>query len=170
VRYVLVPHRRTNLCYLLCRSKPVKPCHQRCVETCSHEQPARRHPRGLGGSRSRSEVCAWGTRRGRCVNGWRLAIGAVLLLLVVRLLQGGGRSFCFCLWFGFYKVVAVSETGADADGGSGRAWRHRLPQRKQCLNSAKQCSPGLTSPGSKTRKWHRSIDRIPVRAINHHCR
>jgi uncharacterized membrane protein YeaQ/YmgE (transglycosylase-associated protein family) len=97
-------------------------------------------------------------------------IGAVLLLLVVRLLQGGGRSFCFCLWFGFYKVVAVSETGADADGGSGRAWRHRLPQRKQCLNSAKQCSPGLTSPGSKTRKWHRSIDRIPVRAINHHCR
>jgi uncharacterized membrane protein YeaQ/YmgE (transglycosylase-associated protein family) len=97
-------------------------------------------------------------------------IGAVLLLLVVRLLQGGGRSFCFCLWFGFYKVVAVSETGADADGGSGRAWRHRLPQRKQCLNSAKQCSPGLTSPGSKTRKWHRSIDRIPVRAINYHCR
>ena len=31
--------------------------------------------------------------------------------------------FCFCLWFGFYKVVAVLEAGADADGGSGRARR-----------------------------------------------
>jgi uncharacterized membrane protein YeaQ/YmgE (transglycosylase-associated protein family) len=81
-------------------------------------------------------------------------IGAVLLLLVVRLLQGGGR-------FGGW---------ADADGGSRRAWRHRLPQRKQCLNSAKQCSPGLTSPGSKTRKWNRSIGRIPVPAINYRCR
>jgi hypothetical protein len=38
------------------------------------------------------------------------------------------------------------------------------------LNSAKQCHPGLTSPGGKTRKWNRSIVRIPVQAINYRCR
>ena len=38
------------------------------------------------------------------------------------------------------------------------------------LNSAKQCHPGLTSPGGKTRKWDRLIVRIPVQAINYHCR
>jgi hypothetical protein len=33
------------------------------------------------------------------------------------------------------------------------------------LNSAKQYHPGLTSPGGKTRKWNRSIDRRCERLI-----
>jgi hypothetical protein len=45
-----------------------------------------------------------------------------------------------------------------------------------CLSATRrpqQCQtvpPGLTSAGGKTRKWIRSIDRIPLRAINYHCR
>jgi len=47
----------------------------------------------------------------------------------------------FCFWWssGFWKVVAVLEAGADADGGSGRAWRHCLPQKKQCTRLSEQC-------------------------------
>ena len=39
-------------------------------------------------------------------------------------------AVCFCLGFGFYKVVAVLEPGADADGGSGRARRSPLGPKR----------------------------------------
>jgi hypothetical protein len=35
--------------------------------------------------------------------------------------------FCFCLWFGFYKVVAVLEAGADAMVVAAAGYQRRRP-------------------------------------------
>jgi len=70
----------------------------------------------------------------------------------------------FCFWWssGFWKVVAVLEAGADADGGSGRACRlrRRLPvSRKNLLEEILHGDPGPLIGLLVINGWRRAVFR-----------